>query len=147
MQKVCLVEGRYTSLKENDACDVFFDIVGVLMKGFEYEMGKRYKIDYLASAWNKSLVVTTGLKAVFETKMVKCEKILCEPFYDKEKIMREYNINADEWAAVLESDSKLNMKEPMKRVYIFQMQLTRLEDNDQSKELFETGLELLKNIC
>lgn len=76
--------------------------------------------------------------------MIKCEKVLCKTLFDKAKAMKTYDIDEDEWAAVLASDKSLAIREPMKRVYKYTMQVTLPDEADS--EFLETGLELLKNI-
>lgn len=149
LQKTRFFEGQFTTLHKEDITDIFYDIANVLMKGFAFEVqGKQNHLDFMISERNRAIVVTTNLRAVFSAKMINCEKTSCETLYDKEKILRDFDIDIDEWMAVLASDKKLQeMKEPMKRVFRYKMVITIPEEaSDECKEFFEIGLELLRNI-
>jgi hypothetical protein len=142
-------KGQLTSLHDiPDTVDVFFDIATVLMKGFEFEESEKTDrgrdLDYLVNGRNRVIVVTSNNKALFVCKMTSCDKVLCETLFDKVKAMKTYDIDEDEWAAVLANDKSLGIREPMRRVYKYSMQVTLPDEADA--EFLETGLELLKNI-
>lgn len=129
MEKKYVFEGQYTSLKNNDT-DAFLDVAGILIKGFEFKqnnkIGKKNKHNYLICGHYKTFVVFTEKKTVFAAKMFYCEKILCE--------------------SVLRNDSKLNMAEPMRRVFKYKMELIWENNAGEHMELFDKGVEVLKNI-
>lgn len=63
-------------------------------------------------------------------------------------MMRDYDIDIEEWSRVLAYDKKLlQMPEPTKRSFRYKIEITIPDAPDECKEFFETGLKLLKNIC
>lgn len=148
MQKKYEFKGRYTSLFEIDNGDVFYDVINVLMKGFEFEENEKpdggKDLDFSINGKSRVFTVVGDNKPLVFFKMTRCEKIMCETLIDKVKMIEEYDIDEDEWTAIIAHDPSLKIQEPMKRVYKYEMIIT-LPD-DAYAEYLETGLELLKNI-
>ena len=148
MQKKYEFKGQYTTLNEIDNIDVFFDVVNVLMKGFEFEENEKpdggKDLDFSINGKSRVFTVVGDNKPLVFFKMTRCEKIMCETLFDKAKAMKSYDISEDEWAAIITYDPNLKIMEPMKRVYKYEMKIT-LSDG-VSDEYLETGLWLLKNI-
>lgn len=148
MQKTSIFEGNFTTLHEEDATDIFYDITNILMRGFAFEFKDKKNVDFMISLRNQTFVVTTNLRPVLSLKMMSCEKESAENLFDRVKVFRDFDIDEDEWIAVLANDKKLReMQEPKKRIFKFIIELTMPEsDEEECREFYEVGQELLQNI-
>lgn len=139
-----IFKGRYTTTLDYNTKDVFFEIMKSLMRVFELEKSED-DLDYIINWRRRSLMVTDMLEVVFSCEMLMCKNIAHEPLTNKENIMKRYNISETEWDNVIAYYPNLNVNEPIKNVYAYEVELTI--PVAKHGEYLEIAANILKEIC
>lgn len=137
-----LYKGKFTTTRNASENDVYYEIMTALMKVFDYE--KEKDLDYIVNWKHRYLMVVDDVEALISCKMTKCEKVLYEPLTSRENIMKTYNISEDEWDKMIAFYPELDAKEPIKRVYNYEMELA--VSKPEYDEFMKIAVNLLKEI-
>ncbi len=139
-----LYKGKFTTTRNASETDAFFEIMSTLMKVLDYEKGKEMDLDYIVNTKNRFLMIMDDIEVLISCKMIKCEKVLYEPMANKDSIMKAYNIAEAEWSKMIAFYPELDTREPIKRVYDYEMELT--VSKPEYEEYLEIAVNLLKEI-
>lgn len=136
--------GKFTTTRNSIESDVYYEIMTALMKVFDYEIGKDKDLDYILNWKHRCLIVMDDVEALISCKIIKCEKVLYEPLTSRKNIMKTYNISQEEWSKMIAFYPELDEREPIKRVFNYEMEL--VVSRSEYEKYLNIAVNLLKEI-